>query len=364
MSIEVESAPLSEAIITNELANAAPPSSHHPVQQCANCGALADRAFCPECGQSTHIHHSLLHLVEELLHGLFHFDTKAWRTIPALMLRPGELTRSYLNGQRTRYVSPLVLFLFLIFLMFFVFGFTSNTTDSQPLVKQINSELNVSLADQRESMKESESLLASLAADAPQRAATEEKIAKDKAEIATMEKILANTKNDQINMLSPLADNSPESVRRNLERNVPFLAQPVIINGVSHALQNPDLVLYKFKNTLSKLAFLLVPISLPFLWLMFALRRQHSMFEHAVFSLYSLSFMSILMMLCSILGALSWYSLSTLLLIVVPPIHMYRHLRNTYQLSVLATLWRTIALLFVAFISLLIFALIALRFSI
>jgi hypothetical protein len=247
--------------------------------------------------------------------------------------------------------------------MFFVFGFTSSSTDSQPLVKQINSELNVSLTDQRKSLKESETLLTSLAPDSPQRIATEKKIAKDKAEIAGMEKILGSTKNDRLNIPSPLTDNSPESVRKNLERNVPFLAQPVVVNGVSHALQNPDLALYKFKNTLSKLAFLLVPISLPFLWLMFALRRQHSMFEHAVFSVYSLSFMSILMMLCAVLGAVDWYGLSTLLLTVIPPIHMFRHLRGTYQLGTMATLWRTIALLFVALISMMIFAVIALRFS-
>nr|WP_315472449.1 DUF3667 domain-containing protein [uncultured Undibacterium sp.] len=363
MPIEVDTAPLSEAIIARELATGANASSGTHAQHCANCGAAVDKAYCPECGQNTHTHHSLLHLVEELLHGLLHFDTKAWRTIPALMWRPGELTRNYIDGQRTRFVSPLALFLFLIFLMFFVFGFTSSSTDSQPLVKQINSELNVSLTDQRKSLKESETLLTSLAPDSPQRVATEKKIAKDKAEIAGMEKILGSTKNDRLNIPSPLTDNSPESVRKNLERNMPFLAQPVVVNGVSHALQNPDLALYKFKNTLSKLAFLLVPISLPFLWLMFALRRQHSMFEHAVFSLYSLSFMSILMMLCAVLGAVDWYGLSTLLLTVIPPIHMFRHLRGTYQLGTMATLWRTIALLFVALISMMIFAVIALRFS-
>jgi hypothetical protein len=91
MPIEVDSVPLSEAVI----ATGATPTSATHVQQCANCGAVVDKAYCPECGQNTHIHHSLLYLVEELLHGLFHFDTKAWRTVPALVLSPGELTRNY-----------------------------------------------------------------------------------------------------------------------------------------------------------------------------------------------------------------------------------------------------------------------------
>lgn len=364
MPIEADSTPLSESIIANELASIASANEGNSAHQCANCGASAEKSYCPECGQSTHLHHSLLHLIEELLHGLLHFDTKAWRTIPALMLQPGKLTRNYIDGQRTKYVSPLALFLFLIFLMFFVFSFTSNQFQSRPLSDEVISGIQITIKDQRDQLLLSRQSLSLMADDDPTRAALEKKIADIQEEIASAEKILNPTDATAGTDLPAVNDNSPEKVRYNLEKNVPVLATPFIINGVSHALQNPELVLYKFKNTLSKLAFLLVPISLPFLWLLFALRRQHTMFEHAVFSLYSLSFMSILMMLCSLLASINWYGISTTLLICIPPIHMYRHLRDTYQLSGLSTLWRTVALLFVAFFSLLIFALIALRFSV
>jgi len=91
---------------------------------CANCGAALNGHYCHQCGQSAHIHRSLLHMFEEFLHGIFHFDTKAWRTIPSLIWHPGKLTREYIAGKRTSYVSPLALFLFLNFLMFFVFSYT------------------------------------------------------------------------------------------------------------------------------------------------------------------------------------------------------------------------------------------------
>lgn len=42
-----------------------------------------------------------------------------------LLAHPGELTRRYVDGQRTRYVSPLGSFLFMVFLMFFVASLTS-----------------------------------------------------------------------------------------------------------------------------------------------------------------------------------------------------------------------------------------------
>ncbi len=91
---------------------------------CANCKAPLFGAFCVACGQAAHVHRSLLHLAEELLHGIFHFDAKGWKTIPLLIAFPGRLTRRYIDGQRKNYVSPLALFLFMVFLSFFVASFT------------------------------------------------------------------------------------------------------------------------------------------------------------------------------------------------------------------------------------------------
>ena len=65
--------------------------AHHA--PCANCGTPVTAHYCGNCGQKGHLHKSVLHLGEELIHGLLHFDTKGWRTMPLLMVRPGELTR-------------------------------------------------------------------------------------------------------------------------------------------------------------------------------------------------------------------------------------------------------------------------------
>ena len=93
--------------------------THH---NCLNCGAALSASYCGSCGQPAHLHRSLLHLSEEFLHGVLHFDAKGVRTAPLLAFRPGLLTRRYIDGQRTRYVSPMALFLFCIFLMYFVFS--------------------------------------------------------------------------------------------------------------------------------------------------------------------------------------------------------------------------------------------------
>src|SRR5690349_8329116 len=94
---------------------------HHPV--CADCGVQTVGKFCHACGNASHVHRTLLHLGEELLHGVMHFDSRTWRTLPLLVFRPGRLTREWCLGKRTRYVSPLAIFLFTIFVMFMLLSY-------------------------------------------------------------------------------------------------------------------------------------------------------------------------------------------------------------------------------------------------
>ena len=50
--------------------------------------------------------------------GVLNFEGKFWRTLPMLAWCPGILTRRYIEGQRARFISPIALFLFSVFLLF------------------------------------------------------------------------------------------------------------------------------------------------------------------------------------------------------------------------------------------------------
>jgi hypothetical protein len=100
-----------------------PHSSKAGEGPCLNCGApLNGGLYCAACGQPAHANRSLWALLEELLWNVFNLDTKAWRTLPRLALRPGTLTRTYIDGKRARYLTPLATFLLCYFLMFLVFS--------------------------------------------------------------------------------------------------------------------------------------------------------------------------------------------------------------------------------------------------
>src|SRR6186713_1460072 len=94
---------------------------HTHESACLNCGTPLVGTHCHACGQRGHVHKTLGAFLHDLLHGVFHLEGKIWHTLPMLAWRPGELTRRYIAGERARFVSPMALFLFSVFLMFAVF---------------------------------------------------------------------------------------------------------------------------------------------------------------------------------------------------------------------------------------------------
>jgi hypothetical protein len=90
----------------------------------------------------------------------------------------------------------------------------------------------------------------------------------------------------------------------------------------------------------------LIPISVPFVWLLFPFSRRFHLYDHTVFVTYSLCFMTLLAVVLSLLRAAGvptgWLLLAAF---AVPPIHMYKQLKGAYRLSRWGTAWRLILLL-------------------
>ena len=107
---------------------------HSRESACLNCGTPLLGSHCHQCGQAAHVHRTLAAFFHDLLHGVFHFEGKIWHTLPMLAWRPGELTRRYIDGQRARFVSPLALFLFSVFLLFAVYHQTAGEMEFNPQV--------------------------------------------------------------------------------------------------------------------------------------------------------------------------------------------------------------------------------------
>ena len=312
---------------------------------CSNCAAQLVGPYCHACGQTGHVHRSIWHMLEEGLHGLLHFDSKTWRTLPLLVARPGLLTRRYIDGQRVRYVPPLGLFLFTIFMMFFVLSFTNSSGKSAPSGRtEARAELVKELENAKAEVVKATQQLAA-AKDTDEHADAKEDLAEAQADeraaaalVSVFDKTAAAAKNPASTTVT--ADELKAMSRLN------FNADGLKSKGVFKELaNNPELMLYKFKNTAYKFSFMLIPLTLPFLWLMFFWKRDVTTYDHMVFSMYSLSFMSLLFITVVLLGMTDFTSGIVGYLLWLPPVHMFLQLKETYRLTFFSAFWRTIALL-------------------
>ncbi len=319
----------------------------HDPDNCLNCGTALVGAYCHACGQSGHIHSSIGAFMHDLLHGALHFEGKMWRTLPMLVLRPGRLTRRYIEGARARFVSPMALFLFAVFLMFAAFqvmGITMNTD----LTPNIPSREEFAEAQQA-AQEQAEAARVAYEALGPDDATREAMRDRMEDAEATAEAVMSAEQFASIGSV-PIAS---------YESGVPWFDKLV---GKWKA--NPGLMLYKLQANAYKFSWMLIPLSLPFVWLLFAWKRRFNAYDHAIFVTYSLSFMTLLFIAASVLGKLGVVTGWLLAAVgVIAPLHVYKQLRGAYQLSRFSTLWRLLFLFVFIVVILLIFLQILLAFG-
>lgn len=92
-----------------------------PAEVCLNCGARLGGQYCGNCGQRAASRLiSIWELLRDAFGDLLEFDSRLWRTLIPLMIGPGQLTRDYLRGRRTRYMPPFRMYLVLSIVFFLV----------------------------------------------------------------------------------------------------------------------------------------------------------------------------------------------------------------------------------------------------
>ena len=354
--------------------------------QCLNCGATLDGAFCSACGQRAHLHRSLMHLGHDILHGVFHFEGKMWRTLPELFFHPGRLTRRYIDGERAKFVSPMALYLFTVFLMFGVFSFTASSmfdSTEDSVAGDVISQWKENNEAAQERTKDK--------AEAVQEQLKEEDLSPEKR--AELEKKLSDLQSAQVVMdalakgdwaaLQNLETNEKakeaiEAAKQKAKADAEKRAGKTTSTGITlngrdvnigwPALQqrfehgakelkdNPALAFYKLKIASYKYSWALIPLSVPLMWLLFFWRRDIHLYDHAIFITYSISFMMMFLILLTLAAAFGvsgaiWGTA----LGIVPPLHLYKQLRQTYKLSRFGAWMRLFLLSIGIFIVLMIF---------
>jgi len=97
--------------------------------RCRNCGHAVDHNYCPKCGQHAKDHNQgLWQFIAEFFEEFIRLDSKFLRTLVPLIIKPGYLTREWVQGKRVRYITPLKLYISLSAIFFLVLSAMPNTS--------------------------------------------------------------------------------------------------------------------------------------------------------------------------------------------------------------------------------------------
>jgi hypothetical protein len=311
--------------------------------------------FCQQCGQNGHTPRHIATVLLDFINDSFYFEGKLFRTVPLLALHPGQFTRRYVAGERVKFVAPLALFLFAVFLLFAAISQLSapNLAGAAMGMAKAKSTIAESAEKAQDRLDDLVEKRGDLVEDHP------------KADTAAIDKQIADAR-EQVTALKAAASHIPAGVPGTVplgqvkvaDKNIVFAAPdpdssrkiatglPQLDALIDHVRHNPELYQYKLQDAASKFSWALIPLSLPFIWLLFFWRRDVGMYDHAIFAFHSLTFM--MLMTVVLIGlyligvAQAWLWLA---FFFVPPLHMYKHLKYAYALGRFGAFWRTWTLL-------------------
>ncbi|RED17691.1 uncharacterized protein DUF3667 [Parasphingopyxis lamellibrachiae] len=331
-------------------------ASEHSETHCLNCSTELIGTHCHYCGQKAHVHRSISAIGHDLMHGVLHLDGKFWRTLPLLIWQPGQLTRRYIHGERAKFVSPLGMFLFGVFLMFgilTIYGASLSNIDigDRPAVVDVDAaraHINTQMAEVQAEREAVDRRIAIAGSQPGQRA----RLAELAQEAAALDERIAEMEfgQDSLELIGGPAGEA------NISGTNISTGWARLDYGIQKINENPGLALYKLQANFYKFSWLLIPLSVPFVWLLFFYTRRFKMYDHTVFVTYSLAFMSLFAIILTVLGfagmGIPWIPLAA---VFIPFIHMYKQLRGTYQIGRISAFFRTVLLSFFCFTAAFIF---------
>jgi hypothetical protein len=276
---------LLEAVTADTVAHETARASKHSLPigaPCPNCHTALAGPWCYVCGQrGEKYHRSIWRLTWEAAEGLTDLDGRIWQTFPRLVLRPGKLTRDYLDGHRAIQVPPFRIFLVVVLLVFFAGG----------LDMQANRQnLKFATLDSPEIQKSMSS-----------------------TERADMQKAVDTFK---VEFAKPKPSAKP--------------AEKWLRAQLVKAINNQDAYKAAIEQWAERFAILMLPIAAIMLTVLFVFKKGVYVFDHLIFSMHSLSFQGLLLTVVFLLGlAVNWGPW----LLLLSPVHLFLHMRGAYNIS-------------------------------
>ena len=326
-------------------------------EPCRNCETLTVGKYCHACGQlAQNFHRPIFGLTAEALGDFFSLDGRIARTIPALLFIPGRVTRHYLDGKRQRYVPPFRLYLLASFIFFLVlFSLGDATGWFQPHAAGSEEIAVTDTEAEPEETEESRSSDTGNEDEAEGAGSSRQAEADGKVGIAVLDPdkgpVLVSPEGevsdlprdeggriDQDALLQEVIRQSGYTDEDDAE------LRELMANGVE-LLENRVLLYMAVRNWAPRLAFMLAPMLVLCLILVFPFRKGVYIYDHVITALHFQTWLYFLMSVCLTLLWLHqiwvWW-----LIFIGPLVYLYRMLRRVYSTGRVTGFLRACLILF------------------
>ncbi len=341
--------------------------------QCLNCGHPLDISdkYCPNCSQANSTKKLVLKdFVDEFFSSLVNYDSKLLKTLYTLLVKPGTITKDYINGKRISYTNPFRFLLSLAFIYLLLFGYNNNFSNLDRTAKNFSGTIDPSgtlsfdlesgsiNADSTVMREQTERVLKKLDSLGEGNSNLSEQlkvmdslgIFSSKKEIDEDSLILANPKAyyDSINLRESSTNRfvnkidffatliKDDSIVNLSEANAKYQIPRSRGNRMAFNAANSLLRVVaepgSFVNaTISKMPFvifLFLPIFTVFIWLVY-IRKKYTYTDHLIFSFHNQSLLFILLILSLIIDAI-FDGASSGIFLTIFGFYLYKAMRKFY----------------------------------
>lgn len=296
--------------------------------QCANCGHpldISDR-FCPNCSQANSTKKlTLKDFFTEFLSSMISYDSKLLKTLSALLLRPGKITKDYINGKRVSYTNPFRFLLSLAIVYFLILNFTGNFTawDNYSANKKDNDiklEDFLSIDLQAESEEQKDSLMLS---DPRLYFSTLKDLDFGDRFYRKSQLFSSLIHKDTIYTFDGAVQKY--KIENTYENKMAFDA----VNGYKKIRRQPGSFISTIISKLPFAIFFFLPVFTLFIWLVY-IRKKYNYTDHLIFSFHNTSLLFILLIISYLIDSIFDIN-SNWIFVIIFSMYLFLAMRKFYQ---------------------------------
>ncbi len=310
---------------------------------CTNCGKELPQQenFCPECGQENDNKRLTFgNLMFELIQGFMSVDSRLTQSLPALLFRPGLLSKEYIRGRRQRYLDPIRMFITITVLYFLIASFGSE--DPKKEIDKLVAADSTGIID-----LETDSLVVIENSPLSYRIT-------DKKSAALLDSSEFISKGEQLELDDYHYKDIKAMVKRGHTNTIEIMDSLNIENTFWNRFYYGEVIKFaqsdfnKFKDYITSklpwIIFCLIPIFAFVLKLLY-LRRKFLYIDHLIFSFHLYSFLFLTLILQTILEQFVDYDFDGWWFLIIT-VYTIFSFRNFYDQSYMKTIVKMFALLF------------------